>query len=340
LNLMGAEFSVARTSIESSKIKGRAPAELIRNYQKEITACSHGLGRLNCQFGGYGPCRNAETVIESIGYFPEEDTENTADSVFCSHGAGFNVKWNEVPEYMHLDSVLKPKKAEETPAVVRSASISAGDEELLRIFERTYGKVETKLPTRAMHTHKEAGNGKSGGHSPKKYDKSYLLIDGYNMIFAWDSLKKIAAESLEDARRELIERLSVYRVFKDAEIILVFDAYKVKGNRGEVEREKGITIVYTKESQTADAYIEKAAKELTKQYNVTVATSDALEQLIIFSSGAFRLPARHLEEEVIAVEQGVRRMVETYNLETDNSGFLKVLEEKLMDFKNKNQSGE
>ncbi len=340
LNLMGADFSVSRTSMESSKIKGTAPAELIRNYQKQITAYSHGLGRVTCQFGGYGPCRNAKAVIESIGYAPEEDTENTADSVFCSHGAGFHVKWNEVPDYMHLDSILKPKKTEEKTAVVRSASVSAGDEELLRIFERTYGKVETKLPTRAMHTQKEVKPGKGGGHSAKKYEKSYLLIDGYNMIFAWDSLKKIAAESLEDARRELVERLSVYKVFKDSEIILVFDAYKVKGNRGEVEREKGITIVYTKESQTADAYIEKTAKELTKNYHVTVATSDALEQLIIFGSGAFRMPARHLEEEVIAVEKGVRRMVETYNLETDNSGFLKVLEEKLEGFKKKNQTGE
>ena len=164
----------------------------------------------------------------------------------------------------------------------------------------------------------------------KKYDKSYILIDGYNMIFAWESLKKIAEDNLEDARQKLVERLSVYKIFKDAEIILVFDAYKVKGNRGEIEREKGITIVYTKESQTADAYIEKAAKELTKNYHVTVATSDALEQLIIFGSGAFRMTARQLEEELINVEKDVRKMVETYNLETDNSGFLKVLEEKLM----------
>ena len=330
LNLMGADFSVVRTGMETSKIKGTAPAILIRNYQRQITAYTRGLGRVTCQFGGYGPCINADEVTESIGYMPENDAENTPDSVFCSHGAGFHVKWNEVSKYMHLESVLKPKKVEENTGVVRSSSVSAGDEELLRIFERTYGKVETKLPSRAMHTQKEHKSDLEKWRRTKKYDKSYILIDGYNMIFAWESLKKIAEDNLEDARQKLVERLSVYKIFKDAEIILVFDAYKVKGNRGEIEREKGITIVYTKESQTADAYIEKTAKELTKNYHVTVATSDALEQLIIFGSGAFRMTARQLEEELINVEKDVRKMVETYNLETDNSGFLKVLEEKLM----------
>jgi predicted RNA-binding protein with PIN domain len=156
------------------------------------------------------------------------------------------------------------------------------------------------------------------------------------MIFAWESLKKIAEDNLEDARRELIERLSVYKVFKEDEIIVVFDAYKVKGNKGEKEREKGLTVVYTKEAQTADAYIEKTVKELTKNYHVTVATSDALEQLIIFGSGAYRMPARQLEEDVLNVERGVRKMMETYNLNIENSGFLRVLEEKLEQFKSQN----
>ena len=145
-------------------------------------------------------------------------------------------------------------------------------------------------------------------------------------------MKKIAEESLEAARNKLVERVSVYKVFKGCDIIVVFDAYKVKGNRGEIEKTQGITVVYTKESQTADAYIEKAAKELTKNYNVTVATSDATEQLIIFGSGAQRMPARHFEAELISLEDGVRDMVEKYNLETDASGFLKVLEEKLKEF--------
>jgi len=174
----------------------------------------------------------------------------------------------------------------------------------------------------------------SGGG--KRYEKSYLLVDGYNIIFAWDSLKKTAQDSLESARKALLERLSVYKVFSGYEIILVFDAYKVKGNRGEVEKEQGITVVYTKEAQTADAYIEKAVRELTKQYNVTVATSDGLEQLIIFGSGAYRLPASHLEAEVKQVEAGVAKMVEQYNLETNRQGFLRVLEDKLAEWKEKN----
>ena len=336
LNLMGADFSVYSTGIETSKIKGTAPAVLIRNYQRQITAYTHGVGHISCQFDGYGPCRNADEVIESVGYSAEEDVENTPDSVFCSHGAGFNVKWNEVSEYMHLESILKPKKAVEKSRVVRSASVSANDEELLRIFERTYGKVKTKLPDRAMYTPKDAITNRGKIQKTKKYDKSFLLIDGYNMIFAWESLKKIAEDNLEDARRELIERLSVYKVFKEDEIIVVFDAYKVKGNKGEKEREKGLTVVYTKEAQTADAYIEKTVKELTKNYHVTVATSDALEQLIIFGSGAYRMPARQLEEDVLNVERGVRKMMETYNLNIENSGFLRVLEEKLEQFKSQN----
>ena len=337
LNLMGAEFSVYRTGIEMSKIHGTAPAGLIRNYQRQITAYTHGIGRITCRFDGYGPCKNADTVIESVGYSPENDTENTPDSVFCSHGAGFHVKWNEVSEYMHLESILKPKKSEKKTNVVRSTSVSADDEELMKIFERTYGKIKTKLPDRAMYTPKEVQSYKGKSHNVKKYDKSYLLIDGYNMIFAWESLKKIAQDSLEDARRELIERLSVYKVFKEDEIILVFDAYKVKGNRGEEERINGITIVYTKEAQTADAYIEKTAKELTKNYQVTVATSDALEQLIIFGSGAFRMTARHLEEDVIKVEQSVRKMVELHNLNTEKSGFLRILEDKFAQWKASSQ---
>ena len=337
LDLLGADFSIDRPNGDMTKIIGSAPAEAIRNYQKQITAYTHGQGRIHCKFSGYGKCKHADAVIAAIGYDAEADVENTADSVFCSHGAGFNVKWNEVTEHMHLESVLKPKKAEpERESVVRAASFHASDEELLQIFEKTYGKVEMKLPTHAMRTKKETSPSKNISRSVKRHEKNYLLIDGYNIIFAWNDLKKIAADSLESARKELVERLSVYKIFSGYEIILVFDAYKVKGNRGEVEKEQGITIVYTKEAQTADAYIEKAVRELTKQYNVTVATSDGLEQLIIFGSGAYRLPASHLEAEVKNVESGVRKMVEQYNLETDRQGFLRVLEDKLADWKEKN----
>ncbi len=338
LDLLGAEFSVYHAGGEMAKIKGNAPAEAIRNYQAQIIAYTHGKGRISCNLSGYGKCRNAEAAIESIGYDVDADVENTADSVFCSHGAGFNVRWDEVAEYMHLESILKPKKTEPERLVQRGgvSSIGATDDELLRIFEKTYGKVETKLPTYALKTRKETDKPyKSGGR--KKHEKDYLLIDGYNIIFSWEELKKLAQDSLEAARNALVERISVYKIFKGCEIIVVFDAYKVKGNRGEVEEEKGINIVYSKESQTADAYIEKTAKELTKNYNVTVATSDGAEQLIIFGSGAYRMPASHLEDEVKKVEENVKGLMEKVNEETAASGFLKVLEEKLAEWRDENK---
>ena len=334
LDLLGAEFSIGVPKGDMTKITGHAPAETIRNYQRQITEYTHGKGRISCQFSGYDKCKNADTVIDTIGYDADADIENTADSVFCAHGAGFNVKWDEVTEYMHLESVLKPKKAEtEKAPVVRRGNVTADDAELLKIFEKTYGKVETKLPADAMHTRKEEARAPRPNRKIKRYEKNYLLIDGYNIIFAWDELKKIAEDSLEAARKALIERLSVYRIFREYDIILVFDAYRVKGNRGEVEHEQGITIVYTREAQTADSYIEKAVRELTKQYNVTVATSDGLEQMIIFGSGAYRMPARHLEHEIKNVESGVRQMVERYNLDEDSKGFLRLLEDKLSKLK-------
>ena len=185
-------------------------------------------------------------------------------------------------------------------------------------------------------TKKEFDEPKRPHKTRKVHEKSYLLVDGYNIIFAIDSLKKFAKNSLEDARHSLIQRMSVYKVFKDCEVIIVFDAYKVKGNRGEIEKVDDVTIVYTKESQTADAYIEKAAKDLAKNYNVTVATSDGTEQLIIFGSGAYRMPASHLENELLNVEKGVSLMVEKYNLKTNCSDFLKTLSDKLSEWKEEN----
>jgi len=333
LELFGASFSVSHPIGDMSKIKGNAPADSIRNYQRTLTTYTHGKGRMSCKFSGYGECKNAEAVIESIGYNVDADIDNTADSVFCAHGAGFNVKWDEVMDYMHQESVLKPKKTEVVEqSVSRSAAFGASDEELLKIFEKTYGEVKTRLPNHAMRIPKEVKNTAKSSFV-KKYEKEYLLIDGYNIIFAWDDLKKTAKDSLEAARKELIDRISIYKIFKDCEVIVVFDAYRVKGGRGEVTKEQGISVVYTKESQTADAYIEKASKELAKNYQVTVATSDAVEQMIIFGSGAFRLPARLLEEDVIRVEKSVEKMIETYRIDIKNSDFFKLPEEKLIQWK-------
>jgi len=319
LDRMGAEFEMPRTRGNATVISGNVSAEAIRNYNREVIGYTHGKGKLNCVFCGYCECKNADEVIEKYGYNPDADVENTADSVFCAGGAGFNVKWDEVTTYMHLESVLKPVKEEEAEKTVKQVSknIHASDEELLKIFEKTYGKVERKNPNHTLRTPKSEL--KDTKIKERKYDKEYLLIDGYNIIFAWDELKELSKISLESARDRLIERLSVYKLFKNYEIILVFDAYKVKGNRGEIEEKDGITVVYTKESQTADNYIEKTAKELTKNYRVTVATSDALEQMIIFGSGAYRFSARIFEEDVLSVEKKIENMVEKNNLKGDSA---------------------
>ncbi len=338
LELLGAEFSMDRHSGDKAKIEGRAPAAAIRNYQQEITAYTRGEGRISCAFDGYGKCKNADEVIEKIGYNAESDVENTADSVFCAHGAGFNVKWYDVEEYMHLESVLKPKVTESEKT--RSRNFHASEDELMEIFEKTYGKIKRRLPSDDVPVKRDEPAKEFKPRPQNKGEKSYLLIDGFNIIFAWDEMKKIAEKSLEEARETLILKLSVYNVFTDYEIILVFDAYKVKGNRGEVETDHGITVVYTKEAQTADAYIEKAARTLSRQHKVTVATSDRLEQMIIFGSGAYRLPASHLEREIRNIESSVTETVKEHNLKTDSKVFSEDFAEKLLEWQRRNSACE
>lgn len=291
LQQMGAEMSAPDLAGDMSVIKGSAPVSKIRSYQRSVTSYTHGLGKLSCSFKGYGTCVNPEEVIAEIGYNCDGDVENTADSVFCKHGAGFNVPWHQVTEYMNLESIFNEKTEEivHRPAA-RKISSSYSDDELMEIFERTYGKIVRKNHN-AMHTPKDAAPQKKYRSVPQKQGPGYLLIDGYNIIFAWDELKDVAKDNLEDARNMLIDRVCSYRALHSQEIIIVFDAYKVKGNRGEVEKIHNISVVYTKEAQTADAYIEKTAYELGKKHHVQVATSDGLEQMIILGSGAVRISA-------------------------------------------------
>lgn len=326
LDRMGASVSLPETHGNLTKITGKVSAASIRNYNSELMSYTHGEGKLSVVFGGYGECVDTEKIIDSIAYDPESDVENTADSVFCEHGAGFNVHWSEIENYMHLENMVKPKKAV-TAASHSQQSMGATDADLLKIFEKTYGKVETKIPNRALHTRKETLPEKVT--FKKRHEKEYLLIDGYNIIHAWDDLKIAARESLEAARNLLIDRMVTYKIFKNCEIIIVFDAYKVKGNTGEVENVKNLTVVYTKEAQTADAYIEKCAKELSKNYRVTVATSDNLEQLIVFGSGAYRMSAKNFYDDVVKTEQSVKTMIEEYNIKETDTDFLKTIKEKL-----------
>lgn len=327
LERMGATVSLPHTRGEFSKVTGKAAANSIKDYHRELISYTHGLGKLSLKFSGYGVCQNQEEVIEKIGYDATSDIENSADSVFCEHGAGFIVPWNEVKNYMHLDSAINQKKEEKVTNVVRQSGTFASDGELLRIFEKTYGKVETKIPQKVMHTKKEIAPKEF--KFKKKYEKEYLLIDGYNIIFAWSELKELAQDSLESARGALVERMKSYRAFCDIEIIIVFDAYKVKGNVGEIERVGDLSIVYTKEAQTADSYIEKTAKELSKSYKVTVATSDNLEQLIVFGSGAYRMSANAFREEVLKKENDIRKIIEDYNIKKTDQDFFKTIKEKL-----------
>lgn len=312
INQMGGSFSPPETIGDTSVIKGSAPAAQMSSYQMDVTSYSHGNGRLFCSFKGYEPCKNPEEIIDKIGYIAEADTDNTPNSVFCSHGAGFNVKWDEVFDYMHLPAM----KAEDELALsfpsqntLRSTRGGfASDEELLKIFEQTYGKVIHRNYN-AMRTPK-AEEYKYRVPKSKIKRGSYVLIDGYNIIFAWDDLKAAAEIDLDFARARLIDRICAYKAMRSCEVIIVFDAYKVKGNPGSVEKINNISVVYTKEAETADSYIERVTHELGKNYDVRVATSDYMEQIIILGNGAFRISAKEFEEEVKLAENEIREFLQ------------------------------
>ncbi len=306
---MGGTFSSPETYGDMTIISGNAPVSTMRDYSKEVIGYTSGNGRLNCILSGYEPCHNADEVIAEIGYNSDADLENPADSVFCSHGAGFVVKWNEVYDHMHLEGIHFDEENEDDEEIVRQRAenyldMVADDNELMQIFERTYGPVTRKVSSYTV---------RKTATPQKKYCKAkplpqgpeYLLVDGYNIIFAWDELKEIARNSLEAARDRLIDILCNYQGFKQCELILVFDAYKVKGNMGSVEKIHNINVVYTKEAETADMYIEKTTHELGKKHRVRVATSDSLEQIIILGNGAIRISADEFLHEVKNAEQAI-----------------------------------
>ncbi len=305
LQRMDAEFDSPETQQETAVITGTAPVAEIYGYHTDVASYSKGKGRLSCVFKGYFPCCNPEEIIERIGYDSESDINNPADSIFCSHGAGSVVKWNEVRSKMHVDSGWRMKSKEQNIDSVNLYTagknrIPASDDELMEIFERTYGKIKRDIP-HSMHTEKDI-------HDKPKLIRSipkgpeYLLVDGYNIIFAWDELNALARDNLDLARNTLINRLCSYQGYKKCRLILVFDAYKVAGQHREVQKISGITVVYTKEAETADMYIEKAAYELGGTYKVRVATSDGAEQIIIMGNNAYRVSAEEFHCEVKAAE--------------------------------------
>lgn len=308
LQLLGAEYDSPEIYGDFAVLIGRAPVSVMQDYPQEVIAYTRGLGRFSCSLSGYAPCKSQQQIVESIEYNPEADIENTPDSVFCSHGAGYNVKWNEVHQNMHLPSVLKEDEPEEEHQVLarRYAERLASDSELMAIFERTYGPVKTDRYYAMQSAPKRVETSKPYKSPLQKAGPEYLLVDGYNIIFAWEELKKLSEDSLDLARSQLINRLRNYQGYLNSPVIVVFDAYKVKDGLGSIEHYGGLSVVYTKEAETADMYIEKTTHTLAKQYRVRVATSDILEQVIILGSGARRISASAFEEEVKNVEKTIR----------------------------------
>ncbi len=306
------------------RLTGTAPASEMRDYQREVWAYTKGRGRITFTLKGYEPCHNAEEVIEQIGYDSERDIDNPTGSVFCAHGAGFLVKWDEVPEYMHIkedflsegsDEISEGEQTITGNAHFGNSSYSSGygdDPELLAIMEREFGSKQKERDRYSGYRKQTVS-----APMPRKTvikdtepKKEYLLVDGYNVIFAWEELNELAKASIDAARNKLMDILSNYQGFTGCTLILVFDAYKVKGSQGEVQKYHNIYVVYTKEAETADQYIEKTTHEIGRKYKVTVATSDALEQVIVMGQGAYRISARDFYEEVERTEKQIREINE------------------------------
>lgn len=307
---------------DSVILTGTAPVSEMRGYARELSGYTKGKGRIFCSLKGYEPCHNSEEIIAEFGYDPDSDTDNPCDSVFCSHGAGHNVKWDKVRGYMHLPSALDSSKKVEEVTYNAEAShsldryknqkdIFALDKELVKIFEQTYGSTKPRKSDEVKrHFKSENIPRKSKKYKkPPKFDGTeYVLVDGYNVIFSWENLKKLGEGSIDAARSALVNILCNFQGFRKCELILVFDAYKVKGDR-EIEKVNGITIVYTKEAETADMYIEKASYKLSKNNKVRVVTSDGMEQLIILGNGALRVPSQSFYDEVKQAEDEIRELI-------------------------------
>lgn len=344
---MCGEFQPPQIEGDMAVLTGSAPVVTMRDYQNEVVSYTRGMGRLFCTMKGYFPCHDQDEVVRAFCYDPEADLDNPTGSVFCAHGAGFVVNWDQVEDYMHVESGLNLEPVEkhlpEVSAAERRASwkeeaeaYQATEKELEEIFIRTYGPIksrvgEEELSRRSVKGWKRSRRPDADGNSPlgppgrqtggpgssslsagnrKKRalspEKEYLLVDGYNIIFAWEDLKELADANIDGARTKLMDMLCNYQGYKKCTLILVFDAYKVPGNPGSVLKYHNIHVVYTKEAETADQYIEKTVHEIGKKYHVTVATSDRLEQVIILGQGGSRMSARELREDMEQVEGQIR----------------------------------
>ena len=297
IRTMGGQVEPPETVENLSVLRGQVPAAEIRDYAETVAAYTQGLGRLQLTLRGYETCHNAEAVIAQANYNPEADVENTPDSVFCAHGAGFNVPWNQVKEYMHLESGLK----EEKPPELLTRNLQLEDKELEAIMRREFGEI--RRPQYGVRTGNRPATEEITITPPRE---KCLIVDGYNVIFAWEELAAQAKTDLDAARRQLCDVLSSYAGFTKCRTILVFDGYKQKGNPGEKSRFHNIQVVYTREGETADAYIEALADQIGGNYAVRVASSDGLVQLSSFRSGVLRMSARELKLEVEQTRQNMQ----------------------------------
>ena len=296
IRAMGGELEAPEAAGGISTLHGLVPAAEVRDYTEVLAAYTQGRGRLQLSLHGYAPCHNSEAVIAASGYDPEADLENTPDSVFCAHGAGFTVKWNRVKDYMHLESGIKEEKP---PQIIQRGSID--DRELERIMEREFGSIR-----RAQYTAPRSRPA-TEEISIKPPKERYIIVDGYNMIFAWEETAKQAKTDLDAARRMLCDRLSSYAGFTKTKLVVVFDGYKQQGNPGEKTQVGNIQVVYTPQGQTADRYIEELADEIGSSYAVRVASSDSLVQLSSFRSGVLRMSARELLSEVEQARKDMKK---------------------------------
>ena len=332
LQRMNGQVEPPETLGEETVLTGAVPVAALGDYAREVAAYTRGRGRFSVIPDGYRPCAEVPEHLRS--YDPERDVDNTPDSVFCAHGGGYTVKWSEVPSHAHVDSGWRPAKAAEgptSPQTRRSASYVGTvqqDRELQAIFERTYGPVkrrafqsprEPKRPASAETAERRTIREQASG-------PEYLLVDGYNIIFAWDELKTIARDNLDAARKALCDLLSNYQGYRKCQVILVFDAYKVKGGVGSVEKYHNIHVVYTREAETADAYIERTTYELGRQHRVKVATSDGPEQLIILGHGALRMSASAFHEEMEQVRAQIEAALAKNNQTVKNGAVRSAME--------------
>ena len=312
---LGGSFGPAGQEGETAILEGSAPVSGLRGYPRQLAGYTHGRGKITLIPDSYRPCRNAAEIVAAAGYDPEADLDNSPDSVFCAHGAGFIVPWNKVREHMHVESgwgkakPARPDAADTAPAR-RAASFRASlenDAELMKIFEQTYGPIKRDplAAFRPVKSERPDFDARQWAVLPE-----YLLVDGYNIIFAWEDLAALAKDSLAAARQKLMDILCNYQGFKQCVLILVFDAYRVPGSPGTVEQYHNIHVVYTREAETADMYIERVTHEIGRERRVRVATSDGMEQIIILGHGALRVSARQFRDEVDEVEREIRRYIQ------------------------------